>query len=105
MIISRIRRFRSFAVSSVAALALMLPGHSGVSAQALRTAAPPQSISAQDKQEGAKAHPQLIAEFGGAMTGAQASYVGNVGKTIAVQSGLSNARGDFTVTRLVLQDA
>ncbi len=59
-----------------------------------------QSISAKDKADGAKAHPQLVAEFGGAATGPQASYVEGVGKTIAVQSGLSNARGDFTVTLL-----
>lgn len=59
-----------------------------------------QSISAQDKAEGAKAHPQLLAEFGGAVTGPQASYVESVGKHIAVQSGLSNATGDFTVTLL-----
>jgi len=59
-----------------------------------------QAISASDKQQGAKAHPQLVEEFGGAMAGAQAAYVGNVGKTIAVQSGLSNARDDFTVTLL-----
>ncbi|MGE3692177.1 MAG: M48 family metalloprotease [Novosphingobium sp.] len=65
-----------------------------------RTVATVQSISERDKQEGAKAHPQLVAEFGGAMSGPQAAYVQNVGKTIAVQSGLSNARGDFTVTLL-----
>jgi predicted Zn-dependent protease len=59
-----------------------------------------QSISAADKAEGAKAHPQLLQEFGGAVTGTQAAYVETVGKTIAVQSGLSNARGDFTVTLL-----
>ncbi len=59
-----------------------------------------QSISAKDKAEGAKAHPQLLAEFGGGMTGAQADYVGTIGKNVAVQSGLSNARGDFTVTLL-----
>lgn len=58
------------------------------------------SISQQDKQQGAQAHPQLVSEFGGAMTGAQASYVEGVGKGIAVQSGLSNARDDFTVTML-----
>ena len=57
-------------------------------------------ISASDKQQGAKAHPELLAEFGGAMSGAPASYVEQVGKTIAVQSGLSNARDDFTVTLL-----
>lgn len=59
-----------------------------------------QSISAKDKEQGAKAHPDLVAEFGGAETGPQAHYVESVGKTIAVQSGLSNAKGDFTVTLL-----
>ena len=58
------------------------------------------SISAADKQEGAKAHPQLLSEFGGAVTGPQATYVESVGKTIALQSGLGNARSDFTVTLL-----
>jgi predicted Zn-dependent protease len=59
-----------------------------------------QTISEADKQQGAKAHPQLVEEFGGALTGSQANYVETVGKNIAVQSGLSNARGDFTVTFL-----
>nr|WP_254049926.1 M48 family metalloprotease [Novosphingobium sp. TH158] len=59
-----------------------------------------QSISQSDKEQGAKAHPQLLQEFGGAMTGPQASYVEGVGKAIAVQSGLSNAQSDFTVTLL-----
>lgn len=59
-----------------------------------------QTISAADKKQGAEAHPQLLQEFGGALTGPQASYVESVGKTIATQSGLSNARGDFTVTLL-----
>lgn len=58
------------------------------------------AISAADKSQGAKAHPELLAEFGGALTGPQASYVEQVGKRIAVQSGLSNATGDFTVTLL-----
>lgn len=58
------------------------------------------AISKSDKSEGAKAHPELLAQFGGAVSGAQATYVETVGKTIAVQSGLSNARGDFTVTLL-----
>ena len=58
------------------------------------------TISAADKQQGAKAHPQLLSEFGGAMTGPQATYVEGVGKTIALQSGLGNARSDFTVTLL-----
>jgi predicted Zn-dependent protease len=58
------------------------------------------AISASDKRQGAEAHPQLLQEFGGAMTGSQAAYVEKIGKDIAVQSGLSNARGDFTVSLL-----
>jgi predicted Zn-dependent protease len=58
------------------------------------------SISATDKAEGAKAHPQLLQEFGGGMSGKQATYVEGVGKTIAVQSGLGNAKSEFTVTLL-----
>jgi len=57
-------------------------------------------ISATDKATGAKAHPELVAEFGGAVTGSQAAYVEQIGKNIAIQSGLSNARSDFTVTLL-----
>ncbi|RZA19948.1 MAG: LysM peptidoglycan-binding domain-containing protein, partial [Proteobacteria bacterium] len=51
-------------------------------------------------QQGAQAHPQLLAEFGGAMSGPQADYVVSVGKNVAVQSGLGNARDDFRVTLL-----
>lgn len=56
------------------------------------------SISAQDKASGAKQHPQLLNELGGAYAGPQAKYVETVGRRIAVQSGLSNAQSDFTVT-------
>lgn len=98
---SRIRRGYS-AVSLAAALAMAAAPVSLAFAQAqpATVAAPVQSISAKDKAEGAKAHPQLLAEFGGTVTGPQATYVETVGKTIAVQSGLSNARGDFTVSLL-----
>ena len=58
------------------------------------------NISASDKATGAKANPELVAEFGGAVSGPQAAYVASVGKNIAIQSGLSNARDDFTVTLL-----
>lgn len=87
------RMAMALALSTALAITLLpQPGASAPSAV--------QSISARDKQEGAKAHPQLVAEFGGAMNGPQASYVEGVGKTIAIQSGLGNARGDFTVTLL-----
>lgn len=58
------------------------------------------AISQSEKAQGAQAHPQLLAEFGGAYSGPQAAYVERVGKRVAVQSGLSNAQGDFVVTLL-----
>ena len=61
---------------------------------------PAQPITANDRAEGAKAHPQLLAEFGGTYDGPQAEYVTKVGQRIAVQSGLSNTQGDFKVTLL-----
>lgn len=58
------------------------------------------SISSADKAQGGQAHPQLLSEFGGAYKGPQAAFVERVGKRVAVQSGLSNAGSDFTVTLL-----
>lgn len=57
-------------------------------------------ITQAEAQQGAELHPQLLAEFGGAMSGTQAQYVEQVGKNIAVQSGLGNARDSFTVSLL-----
>ncbi|MDP5103600.1 MAG: M48 family metalloprotease [Erythrobacter sp.] len=57
-------------------------------------------ITQTESQQGAEYHPQFLAEFGGAMTGPQATYVEQVGKNIAVQSGLGNARESFTVSLL-----
>src|SRR5690606_31340943 len=59
-----------------------------------------QAISSRDRQTGADQHPKLLEEFGGAVSGPQAAYVETVGKTIAVQSGLSHARHDFTAPLL-----
>ena len=79
------------------ALILTAAPQSGLTAQATSAAS---AISAKDKSEGAKAHPQLVAEYGGAITGPQADYVASIGKKVALQSGLSNASSDFTVTLL-----
>lgn len=57
-------------------------------------------ITPAEAQQGAQYHPQFLAEFGGAMTGTHAQYVEQVGKNIAVQSGLGNARESFTVSLL-----
>ncbi|MGH6651067.1 MAG: M48 family metalloprotease [Sphingopyxis sp.] len=58
------------------------------------------AITASERKQGSEAHPELVQEFGGAYSGPQATYVARVGQNIAVQSGLSNARSDFTVTLL-----
>lgn len=58
------------------------------------------SISQKDKETGAKAHPELLQEFGGAYQGPQTAYVVGVGRKIAAQSSLSSVQSDFTVTLL-----
>ncbi len=57
-------------------------------------------ITPKEAQMGAQYHPQLLAEFGGALSGPHAAYVEQIGKNIAVQSGLGNARESFTVSLL-----
>jgi predicted Zn-dependent protease len=57
-------------------------------------------ITPQEARQGAQYHPQFLAEFGGALSGPQAAYVEQIGKNIAVQSGLGNARESFTVSLL-----
>ncbi len=89
-------RKKFIAASSVSALALALSGCVG--AGNIPSASTP--ITQSEAQMGAEAHPQLLAEFGGAMTGSQAQYVEQVGKNIAVHSGLGNARESFTVSLL-----
>jgi len=59
-----------------------------------------QSISAEDKATGAKSHPDLLAEYGGAYAGPQADYVARVGRRVAGQSGITNVNRDFTFTLL-----
>lgn len=65
--------------------------------KAIRTAT---SISPAERKQGTDAHPQLMAEFGGAYSGPQAAYANRIGQNIAVQSGLSRSPSDFTVTLL-----
>lgn len=61
----------------------------------------PKPFTAKEKAAGAKYHPEILKEFGGeAYQSPQTAYVVRVGKKIAVQSGLSNAENDFTVTFL-----
>jgi len=92
---SRSKRYLRTAISASAALSLLLPATAGFAQQ---TAV--QAMSAKDRQQGAEVHPQLVAEFGGAMTGAQAVYIEGIGKNMAMQTGLANSRSEFTVTLL-----
>ena len=60
----------------------------------------PQPFSAKEKSAGAKAHPEIMKEFGGVYQSPQTAYVENVGKKIALQSGLATSANDFTVSFL-----
>ncbi len=81
----------------LAATALVGGGVAEAQLKAIRTAT---SISPAERKQGDEAHPQLLAEFGGAYAGPQAAYVNRIGQNIAVQSGLSHSPSDFTVTLL-----
>jgi predicted Zn-dependent protease len=71
-----------------------------VAAKKSAVSAAPKPFTDKEKATGAKYHPEIMAEFGEAYSGPQNAYVVKVGKKIAVQSGLSNAESDFTVTFL-----
>ena len=85
-------------VASSIAMALSGCAAAGLGGGSIPSASAP--ITQAEAQQGAEYHPQFLAEFGGAMTGPQAQYVEQVGKNIAVQSGLGNARESFTVSLL-----
>jgi predicted Zn-dependent protease len=92
-----VKRISTLAFAGLGLIALAAAPSVSGQQRAIRTFS---SISQQEKQAGAKQHPQLLDEFGGAYAGPQAKYVEGVGRRVAVQSGLSNAQGDFTVTLL-----
>lgn len=89
-------RARLAVFSTTAAVILLVPA-CATSGKLPATGMP---LTETERSEGAKYHPQLVAEFGGAVTGAQADYVRSVARSISVQSGLSASRDDFTVTLL-----
>lgn len=84
-------------ILALGAAPVALVGCVGAAAQIPSASTP---ITPAEAQMGAQYHPQFLAEFGGAMSGPHAAYVEQVGKNIAVQSGLSNARESFTVSLL-----
>lgn len=83
------------ALASAATFSLAL---AGCAAGNIPSASSP--ITQQEAAQGAEFHPQLLAEFGGTYQGPQAAYVEQIGKNVAVQSGLGNARDSFTVSLL-----
>ncbi len=89
-------RLKSVALATVATLPFALGGCMG--GGPIPDASAP--ITQQEAQQGSEFHPQLLQEFGGTYQGPQAAYVESVGKNIAVQSGLGNARSAFTVSLL-----
>ncbi len=91
-------RSKSILAATTASLSLALAGCAAVGSGPIPDSSAP--ITQSEAQMGAEAHPQLLSEFGGAMTGSQAQYVEQVGQNIAVQSGLGNARSAFTVSLL-----
>ncbi|MEO6388494.1 MAG: M48 family metalloprotease [Croceibacterium sp.] len=91
------RRVKSLVLGSVAACSLVACATTSQQAQAQGANA---AITPAEAQQGAQSHQQFLDEFGGAMSGSQAAYVEQVGRNIAVQSGLANSQSAFTVTLL-----
>jgi len=58
------------------------------------------SLRQSDVAEAQKQHPLLVAEFGGAETGARAGYVEGVGRRVAVHSGIANSQAAYHFTTL-----
>jgi predicted Zn-dependent protease len=58
------------------------------------------SLRQSDVVEAQKQHPLLVAEFGGAETGARAAYVESVGRRVAVHSGIANSQAAYRFTTL-----
>ena len=86
---------RKFKMAGAASLALALTA-------CATTAIPGQTeaITQTEAQRGAQYHPQLVAEFGGEMEGPLGQYVEQIGKNVAVNSGIGGARDSFTVSLL-----
>ena len=57
-------------------------------------------ISQSERAQAAKAHPQILAEFGGAYNGPGTALVTQVAKDVAVQSRIASAQSECTVTLL-----
>lgn len=89
------KSMRTVLAAALLAGAPVLSGPAG--AQLAAVAVPgPQAISETDRQAGAKADPQMSAEYGGAYAGSQAALVRRVGLAVARQTGIAGVERDFT---------
>ena len=57
-------------------------------------------LNPRDVAEAQRQHAELVAEFGGAETGARAAYVESVGRRVAAYSGVANSGAAFRFTTL-----
>lgn len=89
---------KRFVLAAATVSLIAISAASPVSAKQKATA--PASISAKDKATGAKNHPEVLKEFGGAYSGPQAAYVTRIGRKVAVQTGLANSEADWNITLL-----
>jgi predicted Zn-dependent protease len=63
------------------------------------------NLNPRDVAEARSQHPALLAEFGGAETGARGSYVQSVGRRVAAQSGTSPNAYNFTTLNSAVENA
>ena len=79
-----------------AALPSQARAQSGAGAVSSIVVPGPQAIRETDRTTGAKADPQLAADFGGSYAGSQAALVQRVGRQVVAQSGIADASGTFS---------
>lgn len=65
----------------------------------------PRYLSQRDVAEAQRQHPQLVAQFGGAETGARAAYVDGVGRRVASFSGVANNAYHYTTLNSAVENA
>lgn len=93
---------RNKALLALGASFLMVTGYAASPVDAAKSKTPkaPLPFTAKEKAAGAKAHPEIMKEFGNPYQGSQTAYVQKVGQKIALQSGLASSESEFTVTFL-----
>jgi len=85
---------------------LMLLGTAAlVASSALVSAQPARMLDPRYVQEAQRDHPKMIAEFGGAETGARAAYAEAVGRRVAAYSGVAPGAYRFTVLNSAVENA